>query len=119
MRVLGDQGIAVDRRSIVRLEGPAGRLDRVRFDRGERELDALFFHWGAKPASPVALGAGCACEPDGAIVADPRSLETSVPGIYAAGDIVDRPHLVVSAVAGGVRAALSIHRSLLPPEFEL
>jgi hypothetical protein len=32
---------------------------------------------------------------------DPQTLETSVPGIYAAGDIVGRPYLAISAAATG------------------
>lgn len=48
-----------------------------------------------------------------------RGQETTVPGVYAAGDITGRPHLASIAAADGVRAALSVHRSLLPPEFDL
>lgn len=111
-------GVVVETRTVTRLDGHDGRLRAARVEGGEVPLDSLFFHWGSHPASALGPATGCACDPDGNLEVD-TTLETSVPGIYAAGDIVGRPHLVISAAAGGVRAALSIHRSLLPSEFQL
>jgi dihydrolipoamide dehydrogenase len=54
----------------------------------------------------------------GYIAVDDR-METNAKGVYAIGDITGPPHLASIAAANGVRAALSIHRSLLPPEREL
>ncbi len=117
---LDRHGVAIEMRAVDRLEGSEGCLGLVRFaDNDTLPLGAMFFHWGSAPASELARTAGCKCADDGDIVVDPSNMETSVPGIYAVGDIVGRPHLAISAAAEGVRAALSIHRSLLPSEFLL
>src|SRR5690606_6569858 len=61
---------------------------------------------------------GCETDEHGYLRTD-RGLETTVPGVFAAGDITGHPHLAISAAARGVLAALAIHRSLLPPEWAL
>jgi thioredoxin reductase len=38
---------------------------------------------------------------------------TTVPGVYAAGDITRGAHTVTWAVADGVTAGLAVHRSLV------
>jgi heterodisulfide reductase subunit A-like polyferredoxin len=43
---------------------------------------------------------------------DPLTLETSLPGIFACGDVVSGPATVVDAIAAGKRAAVSIDRYL-------
>jgi heterodisulfide reductase subunit A2 len=48
----------------------------------------------------------------GSIEADPMSLQTSVPNVFAAGDAVTGPATVIEAVAAGRRAAEAIHRFL-------
>lgn len=112
-------GVAVETRPVRSLEGESGRLRRARMDEGEVELDALFFHWGSEPTSSLGPATGCEIAQSGRILVDGSSLKTSIEGIYAAGDIVGRPYLAVTAAADGVRAALAIHRSLLPSEFHL
>lgn len=117
--VLDRHGIAVRTGPIRRVEGTAGRIHRAILEEGEVDVDALFFHWGSDPSSELGPQAGCRCDTSGDLRVDARTLETSVPGVYAAGDIVGRPYLAISAAAEGVRAALSVHRSLLAPEFDL
>lgn len=112
-------GVDVVTGRVERVEGENGDLRRVILEDGDLAADALFFHWGSQPSTELGPGAGCDCDPVGDLLVDPKTLETSVPGVYAAGDIVGRPYLTISAAAEGVRAALSIHRSLLPPEWEL
>ncbi len=48
----------------------------------------------------------------GSIKADPLTLETSIEGVFAGGDIVSGPASVIQAVAAGKRAAESIERFL-------
>jgi heterodisulfide reductase subunit A-like polyferredoxin len=45
-------------------------------------------------------------------VVDPETLETSVPGIFAGGDVVTGTAFIVDAIAAGHKAARSIHRYL-------
>lgn len=49
----------------------------------------------------------------GLIVADPKTGATSRPGVFAGGDAVTGPDLVVTAVAAGRRAAQGIHEYLM------
>ena len=46
------------------------------------------------------------------IAADPHSLETSIPGVFAGGDAVSGPRSAIEAVAHGQRAAASIRAFL-------
>lgn len=116
---LDRHGVEIRREPVTRLTGTDGQLERAELaGAGDLPLGALFFHWGSHPSSALGPATGCDCSESGDLLVD-SSLETSVAGIYAAGDIVGRPHLATSAVAGGVRAALALHRSLLPAEFKL
>jgi thioredoxin reductase (NADPH) len=81
-------------------------------------LDALFFHLGSPQAADLADQLGCERETGTDLVID-RAHQTTVPGIFAAGDIVGPPYLAVTAAAKGVTAAMGVHRSLLPPDWEL
>ncbi len=53
-----------------------------------------------------------ALSPSGTIKADPRSKETTLPGVYAAGDIVRGASLVVWAIRDGRDAARAIDKAL-------
>jgi formate dehydrogenase major subunit len=66
--------------------------------------------------------------PHGTVETDERTLATSIKGVYAGGDCVSGPKNVISAVAQGKRAAVSIDRYLAgdkafleydPPEVEV
>lgn len=119
-RVLEAEGVSIRTEEVAALEGKAGRLSGLRLEGGGvLPTDALFFHWGTAPASTLAQRSGCDCDQGGDIEVDRRTMATSVPGIHAAGDIVGHPHLAITAAAQGVRAALAVHRSLLPPQWEL
>jgi thioredoxin reductase len=101
---------------IARLVGKAGRLTEVVLEDGSSTpLDGLFFHYGTEPSSDLAKQIGCECEGSTTLLLD-SSQETTVPGIYGAGDLAGPPYLTISAAAGGSRVALSIHRSLIPPD---
>ncbi len=50
--------------------------------------------------------------PKNLIVVNPLTLETTIPGVFAGGDVVTGPATVIEAVAAGKRAAESIHRYL-------
>ncbi len=47
-----------------------------------------------------------------AISVDPLTLGTSIPGVFAGGDIVTGPANIIEAIGAGKRAAVSIHRYL-------
>lgn len=113
---LAQNDIAIRDGRIQRVVGHGGNLTQVEFDDGSTlRLDALFFHLGSEPRCELAEQLGCELDDDGYIVVD-RGQETSCAGVHATGDITGQPHLASIAAAEGVRAALAIHRSLLPDE---
>jgi formate dehydrogenase beta subunit len=48
----------------------------------------------------------------GTLVVDPQTLMTTLPGVFAGGDIAYGPRLIINAVADGQRAARGIHTFL-------
>jgi NADH-quinone oxidoreductase subunit F len=48
----------------------------------------------------------------GRLVADPKTLETNIPGVYAGGDSVTGPATVIEAVAQGLKAAQAIDQKV-------
>ncbi|WP_373047718.1 FAD-dependent oxidoreductase [Vulgatibacter sp.] len=60
------------------------------------EADLFLLSIGVRPNVELAVAAGCALGPTGAIAVDER-MATSVPGIWAAGDAVEMRHLVGDA----------------------
>lgn len=118
-RALEENGVAVRTERIERATERNGLLSGVVLEGGgEIPLEGLFFHRGSVPACEVAERLGCACDERGYLHTD-RSGETTVPGVYAAGDITGFPHLAIRAASEGVLTALSIHRSLLPGRLRL
>ena len=81
-------------------------------------IDYLFFNLGSPLATDIASRLGCKRDKEKNLVID-RAHQTSVPGVFAAGDIAGPPYLAVTAAAQGVTAAIGMHRSMLPPDMEL
>ncbi len=116
---LHQNGIAILDAPIARVVHQRGHIRAVEFtDGARRPLDRIFFHIGSNPASDLGSRLGCRTVEHGRLVVD-QGQQTTTPGVYAAGDISGHPHLVIAAAADGVKAALSLHRSLLPAGYEL
>ena len=114
--------IPVIRRGVVKLEGDmeAKRIERALLDDGGAvECDALFFNLGTEPASGFHESLGCRLEDDGGLVWVDEDQQTSVPGVYAAGDLTPRSQLAVVAAAEGAIAAIHIHKSLMPESWRV
>ena len=106
----------LDRR-IVALEGDleSRQLERVLFEDGNSlECDALFFNLGTELASNLHEMLGCKLDEESRLVWVDETQQTSIPGVYAAGDITPNSQLVVVAAAEGAMAAIHLHRSLIP-----
>ncbi|SDC50163.1 NAD(P)/FAD-dependent oxidoreductase [Actinokineospora iranica] len=67
--------------------------------------------------SGLLLDLGCAQTPEGWVAVDAVGL-TSVPGVYAAGNVVDPFAQVVTAAGAGARAAIAINNDLVTEEVE-
>jgi thioredoxin reductase len=113
-QALERNGISIRTEALVRIEGSNGRVERAVFEDGSHELfDALFFHIAYGPGSSLPAGLGCEANDEGILRVD-DDFETTVPGAYAAGDIVHGSKLAIRAAADGTRAAIGIFRSLIP-----
>jgi thioredoxin reductase (NADPH) len=114
VRRLGAAGVQVvsDRPRRVRLEpGQRGLLEMD--DGSTRSFDVIYPMTGGEPHIQLAAMLGAHRTGDGRLVVDIRQ-QTTVPGLYAAGDVVASLGQVAVAVAEGAVAATAIHRSLAP-----
>ena len=111
--------VAIRTEAIVSLEGDEStrQLQRVLFAEGEPlECDALFFNLGTELATNFHETLGCRLDPECGLVWVDQTRQTSVKGVYAAGDITPNSQLAVVAAAEGAMAAIHIHRSLMAEE---
>lgn len=92
-------------------------IERVRFDDGDvLECDALFFSLGTEMSGELHEMLGCKLDEECGLIAVDDEQQTSVVGVYAAGDITPHSQLAVVAAAEGAMAAIHIHKSLIPEE---
>ena len=73
----------------------------------------LFFSTGCHQASELSKNLGCTRDKKGGVVTEPATGETSVPGVYVAGDVSRDVLLVAIAVAEGAEAAIAINKAFL------
>jgi thioredoxin reductase len=112
---LQQHGIAVCSDTIVRLEGTDdGALQKIHLQNGKAlKRAAIFFTTGCRQGSELSASLGCARDEKGGIVTDPLTEESSVRGVYVAGDASRDVLLVAVAIAEGAKAAVAINRALL------
>jgi thioredoxin reductase (NADPH) len=72
-------------------------------------LDTLYPVLGADAQSGLAAGLGARLDQAGALVVDDH-LQTSVPGLYAIGDVVSALNQISVAVGHAAIAATTVHR---------
>jgi thioredoxin reductase (NADPH) len=78
---------------------------------GERSFDAVYLALGCSSQQDLARSLGASCDEHGALMVNAHQ-ETSVPGLYAAGDVVRGLNQVVVAAAESAIAATDIHNKL-------
>lgn len=112
-------GITLRPEPIARLARDGDQLRQVVFTDGAcLDRAGLFVHPPASQAAPFAASLGCDMLPDGIVAVDDLG-RTSVPGVYAAGDMSRRPgmplpgQLAAVAAAAGTLAALAADRELM------
>lgn len=116
---LAELDIALRTEAVVGLEGDTAtrQLQRVLFAEAESlECDALFFSLGTEPATDFHETLGCRIDEESGLIWVDQKRQTSIDGVYAAGDITPNSQLAVVAAAEGALAAIQIHRSLLTEE---
>lgn len=76
--------------------------------------DGVFVAIGYDPTTALAAKAGVEITPDGFIKHDSHH-RTNIPGIYSAGDVEGGYKQIVTAMAQGTEAALSVYEDLVNP----
>jgi thioredoxin reductase len=112
---LAERAITIEREPIVAIEGTAPASE-VRLQSGRVEHFAgLFVMPMTRLADPFAAQLGCELEngPVGQFYKTDAMKETTVPGVFAAGDAGLPMGALSFAVADGVRAGVAVHQSLL------
>ncbi|MDB4943916.1 MAG: Thioredoxin reductase [Labilithrix sp.] len=112
---LAERTVNVERRAVTRLTGAAAHVAVVLAGGEQIELEGLFVLPRVRPNGPFAGQLGCALDegPFGPILATDPMKETSVPGVFACGDVASLQPAIALAVADGVRAGAAVHQSLV------
>ena len=111
-------GIPVITERITELAGLDGQLRSIRFANGdERPARALFFDTPSHAQSHLAAALGGQLTRAGKIRCG-RYEATTVPGVYAAGNILNDVQLSIVAAADGARAAFGINLALTREDFQ-
>ncbi|MNX65622.1 Thioredoxin reductase [compost metagenome] len=114
--LMAKRGVRIERSPIVELMGTAPGLDAVKLADGRRmAVHALFVASKTHMASPLAAQLGCAFNdgPLGPLIRVDDLRQTSVEGVFAAGDAAIPMSNATLASASGVMAGVCAHRSLV------
>lgn len=112
LELLGRNGIEVKTKSIERLEGEDGQLERIVLKGGEVvERQAMFFSTGTNQHSRLGSSLGCEFTSKG-VVRTRNQQQTNVPGLFVAGDSARDVQLVIVAAAEGTKAGVAINIEL-------
>jgi thioredoxin reductase len=112
---LQQHGITVCSDTIASLEGTDdGALQQIHLQSGKAlKRAAIFFTTGCRQGSELSASLGCARDEKGGIVTDFLTEESSIRGVYVAGDASRDVLLVAVAIAEGAKAGVTINRALL------
>ncbi len=76
-----------------------------------RSADMAILAIGLRPSTDPFVGE-LECRRDETLVANPETLATSIEGVFAGGDAVTGPSMIIAAIGQGKRAAFHIDRAL-------
>ncbi len=109
-------GIPIDTRRVVAVRGERATL--VFEDGSELPRDGVLVPAPLRQRSTLATALGVELAPAGTIVVDEFG-RTSVPGVFAAGDVAGTISMVAAALGAGATTGAFIHHSLLAEEHDL
>ena len=113
---------ALEARKVILEEGRIERIEEaadVLLGDGRRiSLAGLFIATRTVPSSSLPEEIGCELEdtPTGIQVRLDESRQTSIPGVFACGDVARMPHSISLAVGDGAMTGIHVHRSLVWPD---
>ncbi|SFS01699.1 NAD(P)/FAD-dependent oxidoreductase [Yoonia litorea] len=109
------RGVVIVADRVIGLELEEGWMRRIILQEHNHDLDGLFVITKTHHSSDLAGQLGCAFEegPFGPYIRVDNLQETSIPGVFAAGDIARPIHQSVWAAADGSAAGAFCHQSLL------
>lgn len=113
----------INKANVTEVKGEKG-IKKVVLDRefnGSKELDlqGLFIAIGHIALSDLAKPLGVKLNNKGEIIIDHKTSETNIPGIYAAGDVADKPFKqAITGVAEGCTAAYSAYEYITKSQVE-
>jgi thioredoxin reductase len=111
-----EKGIVIEQTPIAEILGSAPALEGVRLLEGrEIELVGLFVGSRTSITTPIVKELGCEIDesPMGAVIKVDALKQTSVPGVFAVGDVSAPFGNSVMAAAAGALAGVATHRSLV------
>jgi thioredoxin reductase len=115
-RMLERRGVIVEAMPVAALEGEGAGLDGARLADGRLiPLKAVFVGPRLRLNGDLAQAMGCEIEetPLGEMIRTDDLKQTTVPGVFAAGDAARMMSNVTLAAADGVMAGIGLHRSLI------
>ncbi|WGV25838.1 NAD(P)/FAD-dependent oxidoreductase [Halotia branconii] len=117
-KLLENHKIIVREEKITRLEGNKGRLETIIFETSEKiECHGMLIRPKQKLRSDLAEKLGCELNEFNLIKTTNVFNETSVKGVYAAGDITSPMQAIAVAVFQGSAAASGLNYSLIAEDF--
>jgi NAD-dependent dihydropyrimidine dehydrogenase PreA subunit len=115
--ILGENGrvVGLETLSVASLFDTTGRFNPTFIPHSEYHLkaDTIILAVGQQPdLSCLSADRDITLTPRGLVQVDPRTLATTMAGVFCGGDLAFGPRIVIEAEADGKRAALAIHESL-------
>jgi thioredoxin reductase len=106
-------GIRIETARIGRLVAHEHHLEAIELSNGTRVACELLFAHPPQHQVDMVRALGVALDGEGFVQVDPMSRQTSVPGVFAAGDLTTRMQAAIAAAASGMQAAAMINVELM------
>jgi thioredoxin reductase len=105
-------GLRNETARIDRLVAREHRLEAIELSNGTRIACELLFAHPPQHQVDLVRALGVALDSDGFVQVDPMSRQTSVAGVFAAGDLTTRMQAAIAAAASGMQAAAMMNHEL-------
>lgn len=116
LAALRERGVRIEPAPVRALHGDGASLSAIELEDGRMsEVDALYIGTRTRLNSDIARQLGCEIDDGvwGSVIRTDDWKTTTVPGVFAAGDITRSAHNVTWASSDGVTAGVALHRSLV------